>query len=181
MGDLEFIFSLFGLLLGLALSEALAGLARALKAKHRVRIGWPTALLGLLVSCDVVTFWMFGWSLREGIKVTWPLMFGGFVVTGIYYICASLIFPDSEDEDFDAHFDRVRPMVLGGVLLSNLALFGYTMHLIGLQPFLTVKAAIISWSLFPVGLVAVFARDRRIVIVCLCWLVALYPLSVVWN
>ena len=93
MDGLEFVFSLFGLLLGLALTEALSGLARALKAKHRVRIGWPTALLGMLVACDVVTFWMYGWSLRERLQVSWPLMFGGFVVTGIYYVCASLIFP----------------------------------------------------------------------------------------
>ena len=37
----------FGLLLGLALAEGLGGLARALKASGKVRIGWPTALLGL--------------------------------------------------------------------------------------------------------------------------------------
>jgi hypothetical protein len=180
VGDLEFIFSLFGLLLGLALSEALAGLARALKSKHRMKIGWPTALLGLLVSCDVVTFWMFGWSLREGIKVSWPLMFGGFVITGIYYVCASLIFPDSGDEDFDSHFERVRPLVLGGVVLCNMALFAFTYSLIGLAPFLNLRAAIISWSLFPFALLAGFAKDRRIVLASLGWLIALYPLSLIW-
>ena len=47
MSGFEFIFSLFGLILGLALAEGLGGLSRALKASHRVRIGWPTALLGL--------------------------------------------------------------------------------------------------------------------------------------
>lgn len=46
MSGFEFIFSLFGLLLGLALAEGLGGLSRALKTSHRVRIGWPTALLG---------------------------------------------------------------------------------------------------------------------------------------
>lgn len=181
MSEMEFIFSLFGLLLGLALSEALAGLARALKANHRVRIGLPTALLGLLVSCDVVTFWMFGWSLREGLKVSWPLMFCGCVVTGIYYVCASLIFPDSDEEDFDAHFERVRPKVLGGVLLCNMVLFAYTVHLIGLQPLMNFRAAVISWSLFPVALTAALAKDRRVVLICLCWLIALYPLSVIWT
>lgn len=181
MSDLEFIFSLFGLLLGLALSEALAGLARALKSKHRLRIGWPTALLGLLVSCDVVTFWMFGWSLRDGIKVSWPLMFGGFLVTGIYYVSASLIFPDPGDEDFDAHFERVRPLVLGGVLLCNMALFAFTFYLIGWEPFLNLRAAVISWSLFPAALTAALVRDRRVVLACLCWLIALYPLSLVWS
>lgn len=181
MGDLEFTLSLFGLLLGLALSEALAGLARALKAKHRVRIGWPTALLGLLVACDVVTFWMYGWSLKDHITVSWPLLFGGFVVTGIYYVCASLIFPNSDDDDFDAHFERVRPIVLGGVILCNVALFAFTVHLIGFAPLSNFRAAVISWSLFPVALIAALAKDRRIVLAGLCWLIALYPLSVIWT
>ncbi|MBN8500851.1 MAG: hypothetical protein J0M19_06850 [Sphingomonadales bacterium] len=181
MGDLEFIFSLFGLLLGLALTEALAGLARAIKGKHRARIGWPTALLGLLVSCDVVTFWMFGWSLREGLKVSWPLMFGGFVVTGIYYICAALIFPDNDEEDFDAHFERVRPIVLGGVLIANAALFAYTVSLVGWTPLMNIRAGVISWSLFPVAALAAVARKRTVVLACLAWLIALYPLSVLWT
>ncbi|MEQ1499407.1 MAG: hypothetical protein ABL914_12190 [Novosphingobium sp.] len=180
MDDLEFIFSLFGLLLGLALAEALAGLARALKSKHRVKIGWPTALLGLLVSSDVVTFWMFGWQLREGLKVSWPLMFAGFIVTGIYYVSAALIFPDDEGEDFDAHFERVRRLVLGGVVLCNAALFAFTVSLIGVEPLVNLRAAIISWSLFPVAITAALIKDRRIVIACLIWLITLYPLSVVW-
>ena len=80
MSGFEFIFSLFGLILGLALAEGLGGLSRALKASHKVRIGWPTALLGLFVSCDVVTFWMYGWAVRDLLPLGWPLMFGGFVV-----------------------------------------------------------------------------------------------------
>ncbi|NYF31937.1 hypothetical protein [Sphingopyxis sp. JAI108] len=40
MSGFEFIFSLFGLILGLTLAEGLGGLAKALKASHKVRIGW---------------------------------------------------------------------------------------------------------------------------------------------
>jgi len=57
MQEFDYAVTLFGLLLGLALTEALAGLARALKSRRHVRIGWSTALLGILVACDVVTFW----------------------------------------------------------------------------------------------------------------------------
>jgi hypothetical protein len=35
MSDFEFIFSLFGLLLGLSLAEVLGGLARAIEARLR--------------------------------------------------------------------------------------------------------------------------------------------------
>ncbi len=81
MSEFEFAFSLFGLILGLALAEGLGGLARALKASHRVRIGWLTALLGIFVSCDVVTFWVYTWSMRELLSFNWPTLFAGFVVT----------------------------------------------------------------------------------------------------
>ena len=83
MSAFEFIFSLFGLMLGLALAEGLGSLSNAIKARHKVRIGWATALLGILVSCDIVTFWMYGWTLRDKIPVTWPYLFGGFVVGGL--------------------------------------------------------------------------------------------------
>lgn len=181
MENFEFTFTLFGLLLGLALTEPLAGIARALKSRHRVRIGWPTALLGLTVSCDVVTFWMYGWSLRDEIKVSWPILFGGFLVTAVYYICAAMIFPDSVDEDHEAHFDRVKPLVLGGMVLCNAALLGFVVHLIGVEPMLNGRAVIITWSLFPVAIAAALIKDRRVVIACLLWLIALYPLSAFWH
>ena len=124
MSGFEFIFSLFGLILGLALAEGLGGLAKALKASHRVRIGWPTALLGLFVSGDVVTFWMYGWSLRDLLPLSWPVLFGGFLVTAIYFVAASLVFPDDPEEwsDLGAYFDKHYRKVLGGILLCNIVL-----------------------------------------------------------
>lgn len=181
MTGFEFVFSLFGLLLGLALAEGLGGLARAIKAGHRVRIGWPTALLGILVSCDVVTFWMYAWSMRELIPVTWPSLFGGFIVCAVYYVTASLIFPDGEWEEIDAHFTRHYRKVLGGVLFCNVALIATVVALVGLPPLTSLRAAIILWSLFPVLTLAIVVKDRRVVMACLAWLIALYPLSAVWG
>lgn len=182
MSSFEFIFSLFGLLLGLALAEALGGLARALKASHKVRIGWPTAMLGLLVACDVVTFWMYGWSLRERIPVTWPVMFGGFVVTASLYVAASLIFPEQPEdhEDLDAHFERHRRAVLGVLLFANIVLVGTAVHLVGLGALSSLKAIVTSWSMFPVCLLAIISTRRPVVIACMAWLILLYPLSVLW-
>ena len=181
MSGFEFVFTLFGLLLGLALAEGLGGLARALKASHRVRIGWPTALLGIFVSCDVVTFWMYGWAMRDHIPVTWPTMFGGFVVTSIYFVAASMVFPDDEWENLDAHFDRHHRKVMGGVLICNVALLIAAATTVGLGDWTDVRSIIILWSLFPIGLLAIVAKDRRVVVACLAWLIALYPLSAVWR
>ena len=183
MTGFEFSFSFFGLILGLALAEGLGGLARALKASHRVRIGWPTALLGLFVSCDVVTFWMYGWNLRELLPLNWPILFGGFVVTAVYFVAASLVFPDDPEawDDLNAHFDKQRRLVIGGVLLANIALVAVTWAFVGLPRAGSLRAFILAWSFFPVAALAIAAKDRRIVVACLIWLLALYPLSAVWH
>lgn len=180
MQEFDYALTLFGLLLGLALTEALGGLARALKARRQVKIGWSTALLGILVACDVVTFWVFGWQMRDHIKASWPMMFAGFIVTGVYYVAASLIFPDSADKDHEAHFSHNYRLVLAGVMLCNTALFGWVASIVGIENLFSFRQIIISWSLWPVGLVAILARDRRLVLSCIVWLICLYPLSLIW-
>lgn len=183
MSGFEFIFTLYGLLLGLALAEGLGGLARAIKASDRIRIGWPTALLGLFVSCDVVTFWMYGWALRDMIPVNWPSMFGGFVVTAIYFVSASLVFPDDQRDwnDLDGYFDKQRRKVLAGILICNAALLAVAFALTGIPGGGSIRTIITTWSFFPVSALAIVTRDRRIVVGCLIWLILLYPLSAVWR
>lgn len=184
MSGFEFIFTLFGLILGLALAEGLGGLARALKARRKVRIGWSTALLGLLISCDLITFWMYGWALREKLPTeSWPFVFGGFVVTAIYFLAASLIFPDhpEEWEDLDGHFQQNYRLVLAGFVFCNLALMLTTTYLAGIAEPTSLRTIIIVWSLFPVASLAILTKRRGVVIACLLWLIALYPLSVIWH
>lgn len=183
MSAFEFICGFFGLLLGLALAEGLGGLSRALKASHKVRIGWATALLGIFVSCDVVTFWMYGWGMRDLLPLNWQVLFGGFVVTALYYVAASLIFPDDFEEwpDLDAYFDRHYRKVMGGVLLCNVALMTTIIALAGTKGLFTVRVLILTWSFFPVSLLAILVRERRIVIACLVWLILLYPLTALWH
>lgn len=183
MSEFEFAFSLFGLLLGLALAEGLGGLAKALKASHKVRIGWPTALLGIFVSCDVVTFWVYGWGMRSYVSFTWPTLFAGFLVTGTYYVAASLVFPDDPEEwrDLDGHFWKQRRKVLGGVLLCNVALLALAMPLGLVSAPTSLRTLIIVWGIFPLTAVAAISRSRSAVIAALVALILLYPLSIFWT
>ncbi len=183
MSEFEFAFSLFGLLLGLALAEGLGGLAKALKASHKVRIGWLTALLGIFVSCDVVTFWVYGWGMRELVPFTWPTLFAGFLVTATYYVAASMIFPDDPEEwgDLDGHFWKHRRKVLAGVFLCNAALIG-TAYALGMTPASSsVRTIIITWGLFPLTIVAAVSRSQGVVIAALVALILLYPISILWS
>ena len=177
------MFGLFGLLLGLALAEGLGGLSRCIKARAKVRIGWPTALLGIFVSCDVVTFWMYAWSLRDALPLSWPVLFGGFVVTAIYYVATSLIFPDHPEDwgELDGHFDAHRRVVLSGILICNIVLFSTVIAFSGLAPLQNLRSIVLTWSFFPTASLAIVTKDRRIVLACLMWLTALYPLSAIWR
>lgn len=181
MQEFDYAVTLFGLLLGLALTEALSGLARALKSRRHVRIGWSTTLLGTLLACDAVTFWAYGWAMREKVSATWPVLFVGFVVTGIYYVAASLIFPADPEQDHEQHFAENYRLVLAGFLACNAALLLWVVSIVGLPNMLDPRQIIITWSLFPVAALAMWSTDRRVVLACICWLIMLYPLSLVWT
>lgn len=183
MNGFEFLLTLFGLLLGLALAEGLGGLSQAMHFRHRVAIGWPTALLGIYVSCDIVSFWMNGWALRDLLPVSWPVMFGGFVLTAVAYVSASLIFPKEAADwaDIDGHFERNCALVIGGLLSCNLVLLFTIIKLIGLDDPFTLRRNVIIWSVFPIGLIAMFAKRRSLVLGALVYMLAMYPLSLIWR
>ncbi|MEQ1820625.1 MAG: hypothetical protein ABL871_18635, partial [Terricaulis sp.] len=92
------------------------------------------------------------------------------------------VFPDDPEDwsDLNAHFDKHRRTVLGAILVCNIALVA-TVAVLAEAPAFTAKYLVTTWSFFPVIAIGIAAKDRRIVIACLVWLIALYPLSVLWR
>jgi hypothetical protein len=126
MSPFELVFAVYGLLLGLAIAEVLGGFSRALKLKRgtrAVRIGWLTPLLGMLVMLDLTSFWLLAWDAREQISANYVTLVGVLTMVGIYYLAATLIFPDEPEEwpDFDDWYDRQNRLVIGGLLAANVA------------------------------------------------------------
>ena len=126
MSEFEFIFALFGLLLGLSIAEVLGGLARAIEAhlnpKTHVRIGWLTPLLGAFVLLDLLSFWQAAWVVRDLVAVSSHALMAVTVFASAYYLAAHLVFPReaAAESDFDDHFFRIRRVVLG-VMIGLLA------------------------------------------------------------
>lgn len=129
MTDFEFIFALFGLLLGLSLTEVLGGLARAIEARLRpgslTRIGWLTPLLGAFVMLDLLSFWQAAWMARDIVGVSGHSLMAITVFASAYYLAAQLVFPRQVDDqpDFDTHFFRVRRIVIGVMFVLLLCQF----------------------------------------------------------
>jgi len=147
VSDFEFIFALFGLLLGLSLAEVLTGFARAVEWKLRpgsaVRIGTLTPLLGAFVLLDLLSFWQAAWTSREIISVSRHSLLAIMIFAGSYYLAASLVFPRGADThpDFDAHFMRVRGIVIGVMFALLLCQLGWYLSLPAMAARLTAPLA----------------------------------------
>jgi hypothetical protein len=174
MTAFEFVFSLFGLLLGLSLAEVLNGLARTLKQRRVVRLGWLTPLLGLLVMLDLTSSWALAYSLKESIPANFLTLVVCLFATGLYFLAASLVFPDdcAKWADLDDYYFEHKRQVLGGMLasraLARVAQFG-------------LGAA--GWAYLPafaafvvLALVLMFAKGRRLNLAILLIFLSLYPL-----
>jgi hypothetical protein len=119
MTEFEFLFSVFGLLIGLTLIEIAIKFADAIDAHHRRPNGLLTPLLALFVLVDVAGYWLFSWSLRDLLHVRWRTVFIALTVAMTYYLSASMIFPRSEGEwkSLDQHYWARKRLVIGGVML----------------------------------------------------------------
>lgn len=139
MSAFEFGFTLFGLVLGLALTAVLAGFAGVLKARSSlpdeqttIRFGWLTPMLALIVVVDLITFWLSAWGLREVVQINLPVLIVGAALTSIYFVTASLIFPDQPAlwPDLDEWFDRHKGQIGGGIAVANIG-FSITPIMLG--------------------------------------------------
>lgn len=128
MSAFEFVFSLFGLLLGFSLVEVLGGLGKVLKSRRHIRVGWLTPLLALFVMVDITSFWRVAWIAREAIPANAVSFFTGLFICGLYYLAAILIFPDDPAErgELDSHFFEQKAKVLAGVLACNVLAYSAT-------------------------------------------------------
>jgi hypothetical protein len=160
MSEFEFVFTLFGLLLGL-------------------RIGWLTPLLALIVGLDLISFWTLAWRLQDAIPPIYFNMMCGMVVTGLYYLVARLVFPSDPAEwpDYDSYYFIHKKLVLGGIAMCNLLAFSGQLAL-GFAAFRDTLELVVTLSFYALLLAAYFARSERVNLVFLAVLVLQYP---VWS
>ena len=122
MGAFEFFFSFYGLLLGLSVAVIATGAARAFKHRKTVRVGWLTTLLATFVALDIATFWDSAWNNFRHLSFSYGLIVAGLVIATVYFIAASLLFPEPEDEadSLDEHFWANKRAVLTLLIAANL-------------------------------------------------------------
>jgi len=162
-------------LLSLSLAELFGGFARTLRARDRIRIGWLSPLLALLMVVDLVSFWVNSWGERADIPLTFPTLLFGAGIAGIYYIAAALVFPEhmNEWDDLDRHFCRQKVWVVLAVQVSNLLFIGGEIMLHG--NFFNAPVPFIKLGLWVgTGLALILARPRWLNLLMLLFYLQLY-------
>jgi hypothetical protein len=127
VGDFEFLTGFVGVLLGLVIAQVATKLAEAMD-EHRERpIGLLTLFLAAFVLCDVPGFWLWIWSIRDVISVSWRSVFVSTALAITYYLAAALTFPrvPSRWASYDEHYWARKRLVIGGVLAVNLVVLGF--------------------------------------------------------
>ena len=168
MSDFEFLFALYGLMLGLSIAEVLSGVARALEerlqSRPTLRIGWLCPLLAAFVLLDLLSFWGAAWTVRPLMRVSGESLMLVTAFAGAYYLAARLVFPRDvqQIDDLDDHFFRIRRVVLG-ILLALLAVqMGYYASIPAIQPLLLRPLSLgLTLLLVVLLLLAMTVRNRR--------------------
>lgn len=124
MTAFELFFSLFGLILGLAIATVIGGLGDVLRERNRIRIGALTPMLAVFVLIDLSSVWVNAWSGLSDIKVAYGPFVAASVVAGIYFFAASMVFPkvSTDWETLDDYYMSHYRWVLGGVMAANIGL-----------------------------------------------------------
>ena len=175
MSAFEFAFSLFGLLLGLSVAEVMAGFARVLRARAHVRLGWLTPLVGTMVMVDLVTFWANAWDLRDAIPPSFGALLFGTAVAAVYYLSASLVFPDPVTDwaDLDDYFMRHKWQMLAGIMAANLLVTAAQLIRFG-NIFTTPMRVAVPVAFTSLGVTLIVSRSRRVCAVALLAVLSLY-------
>jgi hypothetical protein len=168
MDDFEFLFALYGLMLGLSIAEVLSGLARSLEdrlhSRPTLRIGWLSPLLAAFVLLDLLSFWAAAWTVRPLVRVSGESLMLVTLFAGAYYLAARLVFPRELDrvDDLDDHFFRVRRIVLGILLAMLVVQMLYYASVPAILPRLISPAPLAMTILLVALLVAaLIVRSRR--------------------
>ena len=171
MSNFEFVFSLLVILLSLALAEVLGGLARVVKRRPQIRIGWATGLLAIWTTTETILFWRVIWRARDVLPDTSAALFAGFVVTAFCYFAAALVFPDDLNGRSDLHdyFMQEKAKVIGALLAANTLAFSLRPAVMGWASWTYIEwwGWILFALLYACAIWAILTKNPKTVVACL--------------
>ena len=180
MDAFEFLFSFFGLLLGLSVAEIAAGFSRTYDRRKVYPVSWLGPILAVVLLLDLASFWVGAWQGREAVTVNFRTTINYGVVGLLYYFAATQVFPrEGANEALDTHVMAHRKAVAFSVIASNIIMFGPGF----LRPDWTIATLInlgVNLIYFGLLVTVALARSQRVVTGALM-LTAGFLLAGLWN
>ena len=124
MNAFELFFSLFGLILGLAVARVIGGLSDVLGERKHIKIGLLTPMLAVFLLIELSSVWVNAWSGLTDIQVAYGPFVAATMVAAIYFFGAAMIFPKvpADWETLDHYYMTHYRWVIGAVILANIGL-----------------------------------------------------------
>ena len=180
MNGAEFLFSFFGLLLGLAVANVATGFGEMWRSRERWRVGYATPLLGLFVMLAVSQQWLAFWRARGIVDIQPGLLLAAIGVAFPYIFISSAMYPRSEDryeshdEDYLAHSRTFMIALMIPTIVNALVNIGIGgTFLRGALPYYSLRLGIplvlIFWRKLP-------AHYIGLMLLCLTMLVRIFDM-----
>jgi hypothetical protein len=127
MGEFEFYFSFYGLLLSLSAGTVIIRFADVVGERQGRQIGLLAPLLGLFVRLDITSFWIWAWRARTAFRISYAYMYFGLAIAVAYFFSASQVFPKETGDwkSLDEHYWKRKRYVLPGIIIANVAVIAH--------------------------------------------------------
>lgn len=128
MSAFEFLFSFFGLILGIAVANVGIGFGKLWRARDKVRIGVCVPLLGVWLLSHAVLNWVGAWKRLQDIPIDATAFIISLAVALPYVVVSTVMFPDDTDrhQSLDDFYMSHSRLVMVAMMIPTLAgMVGY--------------------------------------------------------
>ncbi|HEY6047842.1 MAG TPA: hypothetical protein VIV07_02225 [Sphingomicrobium sp.] len=122
MDRFAFFFAFYGLILGLAVAELLAGFAGMVRAHALKKLEAQTGLIALLAFVLICATWIDAWNMLQGITLNLGDLWPPVLLATFYFLAAAVIFPRDPGQysHLRAYFAARRTFVIGMLFAAEL-------------------------------------------------------------
>lgn len=143
--DFEYLFSFYGLLLGLAAANVATGFADMWRERREVAVGISPPLLALIILLGAMNLWLRFWSVRESIEFgAWSLIIMTCVALPYVFLSRAMFQPAGATGSLEEHYLVHRRVIL--VMLALSPVFSL------LNAAFVTRTLALDWSSIWVGL-----------------------------
>lgn len=124
MDSFEFFFTLYSLILGLALAELLNGVAAIVRARQLRRVGLQTTLLATFILLAISATWLDAWNSLRGVALSFQGLALPMIIAVCYYLAAATVFPKNTEDwaSLDDYYAERKVFVVAMLLAAETAL-----------------------------------------------------------